>query len=188
MKKIVAAVVLCLLAATASANYVIPFQQEETAVEVEEHAKLALELINWIVANSEFKYNGEALPNIKRVSAEEMQILFYGAETYAEYAELKNTTLLVVEATYIHDSNTIYFYEEADITDMNDSMHVLLHELVHYLQDLDGQFEGIECFGNLEGIAYRLQKEWILETGSISPIPDGFTVLMAQTCSDGYNQ
>ena len=60
---------------------------------------------------------------------------------------------------------------------------ILVHELVHYLQYMDGTHEIVECRQNLETHAYDLQEKFV-ETEGIDPKqkPDPLFALFTAMC------
>jgi hypothetical protein len=118
--------------------------------------EILLEYIDWIVANSDFEYNGEELPLIAKVPSEEIQVIAYGEDTI-ERAKNGEFTLDIIVALYNHHIDTIVVNEEFDIEKF-EYHHILVHELVHYLQDINGVVD--ECVQNMEPLAYELQDKW----------------------------
>ena len=62
---------------------------------------------------------------------------------------------------YLPDSDTIYLRRELDL-DNPDHQAILVHELVHYVQDQLGGDGGVD---ELEAQAYGLQRRWRAEQG-----------------------
>lgn len=60
---------------------------------------------------------------------------------------------------------------------------VLVHELVHWLQDHNGAWEEAECVPALERDAYYVHHEWQRQMG-LEPYPDLFTVAMRSQCPE----
>lgn len=58
---------------------------------------------------------------------------------------------------------------------------VLLHELVHWVQDHNGDWLEAECIPALEYDAYMIHREWQTQMG-LTPTPDEFTVVMRSQC------
>lgn len=105
------------------------------------------------------KYDGQPLPEIVSESPEEMLLRYYGDFEVAQ-AEYKGETLPAVDGLYDAEINTIYVVSTYDLNGM-DSAPTLIHELVHYMQDINGEYEEV---GNdtacLEGLAYDVQATW----------------------------
>ena len=140
-----------------------------------------LEYIDWITENSDFKYNGEELPEVLVTSLDLLQILAFGEETVAQ-AEREGRPINPVFGVYRNDIRTILLNEEY----LEDIEPVLVHELVHYLQDIN---QGLsECPGNDEKIAYELHWKWLQDhpeyDGRLKDEPDWFYVFFLKLACD----
>lgn len=145
--------------------------------------KIMLEYIEWIVANSDFEYNGEELPLIVKVPSKEIQVIAYGEDTI-ERAKNGEFTLDIIIALYNHQIDTIIVNEEFDIEKF-EHHHILVHELVHYLQDINGITD--KCVQNLEPIAYELQDKWQKEVNHPGPaVNQLYVVLIRGYCSNPH--
>lgn len=138
------------------------------------------EYIDWIVANSEFEYNGEPLPTIERTNKAMLLIMLYGEQRVAQ-AEYNNTYLPEVEAIYDDETNTIFLPHETELEDFANH-HIIVHELVHYLQDINGITD--ECVGRLEAPAYKLHTQWQDEVDHPAERPNGLFVMMLELACD----
>lgn len=134
------------------------------------------EYIGWIVANSDFEYNGEPLPRVERTSKEMLLIMLYG-DTAVAQAEFNGTYLPPVEAIYDNETDTIFLPYETDLDDFANH-HIIVHELVHYLQDINGITD--ECVGRLETPAYKLHEKWQDEVNHPAERPNGLFVIMLE--------
>jgi len=117
-------------------------------------------MIEFIVEWSSYEYNQEPLPKIEYMAKDLVQIYAYGDYVYAQ-AEFNNTKLLEVTAVYDHKTDSIYVSES--IKNENSQVKVaLIHELVHYLQDINGYTEslGEEHMVCSESEAYDIQILW----------------------------
>ena len=66
----------------------------------------------------------------------------------------------------------------------------LIHELVHYLQDVNGRFENVTCVPSLEGLAYETEDKFLKANGS-SLAAQGLTPAMIASfgsCGNEYEQ
>jgi hypothetical protein len=116
-------------------------------------------LIEFIVANSNETYNGEPLPKI-----------VYDTELTYKHGQGRN-----IVGTYYAPNNTIYMIPDAD-------SGVLLHELVHYLQALSGEWvHGETCPGLVEPEAYRIEGLWLDAIKSDAPRPDPLHIIMMRS-------
>lgn len=113
--------------------------------------------ITWITENSPMEYNGEPLPRVEYVSQGILQVMAYGDQAVAQ-AEHQGRQLPKVLATY--DEYMIYVVDDMTFTEQP---WVLVHELVHYLQDVNGTTQA--CVPANEPQAYKLHAEWQRQHG-----------------------
>lgn len=132
-----------------------------SSTEYFENNKLIKKYINWIIKNSKFDYNNEPLPDIKFLDKELLKIYAYGGEVVAR-SERENFELQNIIALYLHEKDMIYVSKDIDFSDFYNH-HIIVHELVHYLQDINGYYENTECQKLLEKDAYRIQEKWMRE-------------------------
>lgn len=138
-----------------------------------------LEHIEWITANSPLEYNGEPLPTVKYVSQGILQVMGYGDQAVAR-AEYEGKTLPTVLASY--NDFVIYLKDDGAFTDMP---WVIVHELVHYLQDVNGTTD--DCVPANEPQAYLLHDLWQKENGYEHMRNSGnvfYGLTMAMACYD----
>lgn len=69
---------------------------------------------------------------------------------------------------------------EVDLT-TPEGQTVLVHELVHWLQDYNGEADNAPCVPHLERNAYAVHHEWQAQMG-LPQAPDPFTVHMRSQC------
>jgi len=146
MKNMFAAVVAILLSVTAA---------KATTEEV------MRDMISYIVDNSDLEYNGEKLPFLEIRTISEL-CQKYAPGMYEEQPENCNIAGIYddqVDVIYISDEPAPYM-SHPDFFET-----VLFHELVHYLQDINGVYETVECLQNLEKLAYELQTDYINDMG-----------------------
>ena len=145
--------------------------------------------VTWIVNNSEFKYNGEALPTIKKIPKDWLEIYAYGEQKVAD-AERKGKDLANIHALYDEKSNEIILPEDFDLDDFS-KHHILVHELVHYLQDINGDYDTEQakhCIQSLEPIAYELHTKWMDEVNHPANRPNAlFVALITMPCRDHHS-
>jgi hypothetical protein len=115
-----------------------------------------MEYIDWIVANSTLVYEGQDLPEVEYVPQSHLMVLYYGPEQVAQ-SELNGTKLGEVWAVYENDPKRILIAEGFD------DKPLLLHELVHFLQDVSGVSDA--CVYNDEILAHQLHHQWMQENG-----------------------
>lgn len=142
--------------------------------------------IQWIVNNSELTYNGEPLPTVTVVSNDYIKILAYGDAAVAE-AEHNNVTLPEILALYKHDDNTMVVPDTLDLDDWNNH-YIIVHELVHYLQNVNGYYElpeYAECRMKLENLAYELHVAWMDEVDHPGERPNPLFLFMLLNGCEG---
>lgn len=132
--------------------------------------------IEWLTANSEFEYNGEEYPQVIYLSDEEMQITAYTQERIDE-AKAKGRAIPHIKALYDHRENIIMLQEGTDL-ESYDSAYIVVHELVHFLQMINGVTEKETCKPSLEEDAYRLQYSWQIAHNHPGPYPNFLFVQM----------
>jgi len=135
---------------------------------------LMLEYVDWITDNSEFEYSGEALPEITFRTTVELQQMQYGAERWEELAAT-GLDLPEIVALFDRHENRILFNTGIDFSDWSND-HVIVHELVHYLQ-MTNQTPS-NCSLDLEPAAYALQIEWQDQFDHPGERPDQFRLVM----------
>jgi len=136
--------------------------------------------IKWLVENSEFEYNGETYPSIDYYSSQELQVIAYGRE---KIEKADSQALPKIKALYDHRNNTLMFTKGMDIKD-NKTAYIVVHELVHFLQNTNGITEKTECIQSLEESAYKLQAEWQRQHDHPGPYPNFlFVRLLSLSCS-----
>lgn len=125
-------------------------------------------LARWIGAHSDFGPMRRH-PSYVFVSKRELQyIYFQGGEQGYTGAETAT-----VEAMYVQG---IMFLQTG--FDLETQSSILLHELVHHLQHEEGR--QYACIGAAEAPAYRLQNEYIRETGIGKESDPLWTVLVTR--------
>jgi hypothetical protein len=137
--------------------------------------------IEFITQNSSLEYAGEALPGMTIVAEEELRLRFNAAAGQVISVNDRQS-FDRVSAFYDRDTNEIYLADADSIMGPD-----LLHELVHFMQDINGKDD---LFGSrqvcLEAQAYDLQAIWQTEQG-IEPAskPEyGFVTMLYGVCND----
>lgn len=106
-----------------------------------------------------YSYNGEPLPKLKIEKHAFVQIFAYGDLEYAQ-AEYKGIKLPTVNAIYLVDSKTIFISDQIDLNDPKTQL-TIIHEIVHYLQDINGYTKSLgEFLVCTESEAYEVQMLW----------------------------
>jgi hypothetical protein len=142
-----------------------------------------LPYIEWITQNTEYEYHGEPLPEVKTVPYAWLQVEVFGPETVAK-AEMNGTELPLINGAYNPETNVMLFPDTVDpwSWDVADTM---AHELVHYLQMVNGNTH--ECVQANEREAYELHWQWAQEHGHPSEEPNWLYVFMLEmSCQTFY--
>ena len=121
-----------------------------------DHCK-KIELIRFIEEHSELEYDGSPLPDIKIATQQEMcEVLFEEVPDPCHIAGYYNDD---TNEIFIGDKPTEHMVEEGFYE------AVLIHELVHFLQKINGVYETIECRAKLEADAFKIQDLYIDTVG-----------------------
>ena len=143
--------------------FILSFVFAKTAyAESIEEAKM-LELINWLVDESAiYEYNDEPLPKIVYATQEQLGAYFYGLDTYLENED----KLFPIEGIFRSaDEGTMFLLDDFD-WESGSTMDVVVHELVHYLQYINGRTFSCSVAGEID--AYKFQSIWLMK----NPIPN----------------
>ena len=137
-----------------------------------------LKHIDWITERSDnLEYNGEPLPQVKTIPTYYLHVWMYGQDVVDEIEAQENVSFPKIMGVYDHERDTILVPDEFDPYSEWYSP-TLLHELVHYLQDINGTMP--ECAGYSEAEAYYFSNMWIEEIGHERELMDGFTIAMME--------
>jgi len=154
-------------------------------VDTQQRQEIVLKHVEWISSETFLDYNGEELPNIKKISREEMAIRFYGIDpdpknqTKKDLQKINNSN---IAALYHAGKNTMYFDTNFSVRDW-DTRHILVHELVHFMQKVNGFYNSKYCKGTLEALAYGIQGKWQREKNHPGQIPSSALLKgLADTC------
>jgi hypothetical protein len=94
-------------------------------------------------------------PSVSFVSPNQLSLMKFNRPLSSESADGARA----VRALYLY-GGSIYLEESWDIESVADQS-ILLHELVHYMQDMN--YLSYECEGDQERLAYYIQEKWLLE-------------------------
>jgi len=137
--------------------------------------------IGFITGNSALDYAGQPLPEVTVVGARELQLLIQASQASHPLSQGAQSRGRVA-AFYDRHARRIVLADEASVTGP-----ALLHELVHYLQDVNGKDD---MFASrpvcLEAEAFDLQAFWQTEYGiDLASKPDyGFVATLYGVCND----
>ena len=117
------------------------------------------DMVTWIESNSRYEYHGQQLPRVERYTPEQV--------CAATYPDKEPHADCNIAGFYDHETNLIVVADSVTEYMVEDHFFevVLLHELVHFLQYYDGEYERAECKQALEIDAFDLQDQWIDEQG-----------------------
>lgn len=121
-----------------------------------DHCK-KIEMINFIEQNSNLVYDGSDLP----------EIVIQNAEEICTGAYMKPMKECDIAGFYDDDTNVIHIRDGPTRYMVADGFFetVLVHELVHYMQKINGVYETVECKANLEADAFRIQDDYVDSAG-----------------------
>jgi hypothetical protein len=132
-------------------------------------------LIAWIVSKT--KWVARQPPSICSVSQRQLLKIYDGDEN--------TSNDLQIHALYSIKTHNVYLVENWNPADLHDRA-ALLHELVHYLQQLNNV--KARCLAANEPQAYHLQIEWLREQGIEDPYKfldiDEFTISLLSQCQE----
>jgi len=128
--------------------------------------EIMLDMIDYIIENSEeweYSYNGEPLPRLELMDRYRLCSLLFPGLSEEKLTEEKCT----FAGKYNHEINTVVVVPEpiGHYTETNLVETILLHEMVHYLQFINGIYEKVRCFAELERDAYALQEKYVEDMG-----------------------
>ena len=130
-------------------------------------------LMIWIGANSTLDTNHD-IPVVLFLTQEQMEQMYYG-----DHERQKDS----LHGLYNTEDNVIILPDTWDRRRPWD-LGVLLHEMVHYLQDQNNMV--FACMANMERDAWPLQKKYLTEVHSFEWNYDELWHHMISTCRDGY--
>ena len=138
-------------------------------------------MVQWIVDNSRYEYHGDPYPNIVLESPQQVcETIYPNAEPHADCN---------IAGYYDHEQNRIAIADVVTEYMVEDHFTevVLIHELVHFVQYHDGEYERAKCMPELEIDAFGLQDQWIDEE-EIDPEQknDPLFVVFVTMCQDGH--
>jgi hypothetical protein len=126
-------------------------------------------LMIWLGANTPFDTNHD-IPNVLFLSQTQMEEMFYKGTD-----KMPNT----LHGLYDKESDTIILPDTWDRRKAWD-MGVLLHEMVHYLQDMNDHDFG--CTAEMERDAWPIQQRYLKERHDYTWDYDGLWYAVISTC------
>mgnify|MGYP001161087364 CR=1 FL=1 len=118
--------------------------------------RITMEMINFITEHTGLEYNGEQLPEVHRHTQQQMCSVLY---------EGNPPDPCTVAGYYNDETNEIFISKTPTQHMVADRYHevVLVHELTHYMQRINGVYETIRCRRALERDAWMIQDRWVIE-------------------------
>jgi len=95
-------------------------------------------------------------PTIELKSKRELVHISLEGKIPEGYNYRKNRIL----ALYDHKNNKIYIKKSIDL-ESSYGKSVILHELVHFNQYANGEYDNVECKASNEPLAYRIQNQYL---------------------------
>ena len=128
-------------------------------------------LMIWLGANTPFDTNHD-IPKILFVTQAQMEEMFYTGSN-----KMPNT----LHGLYDKESDTIILSDQWDRRKSWD-MAILLHEMVHYLQDQNNM--KFRCTAEMEKDAWPIQQKYLKEKHNHVWDYDGLWYAVISTCGD----
>ena len=146
---------------------------------------ILLSAIDYITENSELEYNNQPLPEIHRVSQQEMALRYYALDPAMPQSEIpKKVRNLELYGLYDFHNNILFLPENLAVWSWP-YRYIIVHEMVHYLQNMNGHFDGLSCVSTLEPEAYKIMGQWQDDHNHDSPRANAFIVhIMANSCAE----
>ncbi|MEM7027359.1 MAG: DUF6647 family protein [Pseudomonadota bacterium] len=113
-------------------------------------------LIKWINKHSSFEFDASLIPDVKKVSAEQIAEVAFGGKL-PKAVDAKSLKIL---GLYNFNEKAVYLLDSIDL-DTTQGKGILLHELVHYLQYQTGVDKDAACMNELESLAYLLEAKFL---------------------------
>jgi len=130
-------------------------------------------LMIWLGANTPFNTNYD-IPNILFVTQDQMEQMFYKGSN-----KMPNT----LHGLYDKESDTIILSDQWDRRKPWD-MSVLLHEMIHYLQDQNKM--KFNCLANMEKDAWPIQQLYLEKQHDYIWDYDGLWYTVISNCREGF--
>lgn len=145
--------------------------------------EIMLDMISFIEEHTTMKYNNERLPYVEILTLDEMCRDLLAPE---DYEAIENPSENCPYAGYYDDTiDVIYISDKPPkLMEMEDFIEtVMMHELVHFMQDINGRYHMVECMQELEADAYIVQRKYIKAKGlNEKNLPDPLFALISSTC------
>lgn len=127
--------------------------------------ELVMPLLYWIAENSSLELPPNDLPIILVLDSNELFERAFENKNSPEQFHVENHS---IKALYNHNTNTICMLNTLNLDSPTDRA-ILIHELVHYLQFINGDDKLFDCINKLESLAYRLHAKYLHENNQVIP-------------------
>jgi len=126
-----------------------PVHAHDQKKQLEIPYNILMEMIGFIEENSEYEYDGSPLPEFYIQSSEEMcLVLFDDPPSPCHIAGYYNDETNTI---YVADKPTQHMHQEGYVES------IVVHELVHFMQLINGYYDVAPCIQHLEGDAFDIQ-------------------------------
>ena len=132
-------------------------------------------LMIWLGANTTLDTNHD-IPKVLFLPQAEMEALYY-PENQEKFPNK-------LHGLYDQESDTIILPDDWDRRDAWD-MGVLVHEMVHYLQDVNNV--KFNCTAEMEKDAWPIQQKYLKDRHDYDWEYDGLWFMVISTCTDPFN-
>ena len=130
-------------------------------------------LMIWLGANTPFSTNFD-IPKVVFLPQAQLEQLFYGDNEYMPDS---------LHGMYNKDQDTIYLPDTWDRREAWD-MGVLVHEMVHYLQDMNNM--KFNCSAEMEKMAWPIQQFYLKKIHNYTWEYDKLWFTMISNCNEGF--
>jgi hypothetical protein len=152
--------------------------------------QLLIVLLLWISQHSDFDYHESmGLPLLQQVSQLELAHIYVGDDISAQgfindedKTEAFESLMSSLEAVYAADKNTIYLGERVNL-ESSYGRSIVVHELIHFLQNVHQHHVQVNCGNALEKDAYFIQADYMRAHKLVPPFTE-FTVRMRSLCEE----
>ncbi|WP_448190096.1 hypothetical protein [Azospirillum sp. sgz301742] len=134
--------------------------------------ELVAALLIWIGAHSGYRVEGIPLPEVRLVTAQEITAEYYAEARISAYERPEIDDR--IWALYDMEGGghgIVYVVHDKPLDDV-EFQERLLHELVHHVQRVNGQYARYQCPAQGEREAYRLGGQFLKEHHAEDPLPN----------------
>ncbi len=138
-------------------------------------------LLSWIAANSNYQIDDIPHPTVIEMSAKDLTYEFYQGNSDVIPASGIDARIKALYSWEDGPNGTIYILsrEETELSLSQETglenplfQETLLHELVHHIQYVRGEYERFNCASEGEKLAYELGGKFFKQHNIMDPIPN----------------